>query len=572
MKKIKGLPVSEGIAIGKARLISKEKHKIKKRKIDEEQIENELEKFKKTIAKVTDDIDTLVDDLSLSKLNRDILTTHKMIVEDPEFHKNVKKKVKTELKSLEKAVDEHFEEVSEMFESLDNDYMAGRSSDYREVKNRLLNHILGKDESQEKHDFAKDSILVMHEVSIALITHLFKNKIAGICTEEGGKTSHTAIIARSMNLPMLTGVNKIQNSVEDGQEIILDCEKGFVYIEPNEEIRNKYKQELVELKAEKEKLNKIKDKKTQTLDGYQIKLMSNIEIPEETELVLQNQSDGIGLFRTEFLFIGKKELPTEAEQTEIYKQVATKIYPQDVIIRTIDVGGDKVYEKLDLIEQENPNLGLRGIRISLSYKELFETQLRALFNANVKGNIKILLPMISDVAEIIETKKIIDNIKPNLTANEKDKNFDIELGAMIEIPSAALNADAIIQECDFLSIGTNDLIQYTLAADRDNPGIQNYYRSSNPAVFKLIKMTIESAHKFNKKVAVCGEMAGRKAYIPLLLGMGVDSLSVSPGIYLESKKCILDTEMKQAKDLVNKVLNMKNVDKIDKLLKGDKKK
>jgi len=552
MKKLKGIIVSSGIAIGLAKIIEKEKLQIKKKSIQHYEIEDELLKFEKSVEHVNKDIDNLIEDISHPE-NKKILTTHKMILQDPEFSKSITNLVSKELVSLEQAINDHFTDIVKLFNKMENEYYAERANDYEDVAYRLLGHIL-KQKTDNLNKLDENSILIMRNISPSGITRVFEKKIKGLCTEKGSKTSHSSIIARSMNLPTLVSVHDLMDSVQENQQVIIDGNNGQIIISPGRETLTKYKKLLAIETAEWEKLQEIINLDSQTKDGKKITLMSNIEIPAETSQVTRFKSEGIGLFRTEFLFLDREELPTEDEQFKIYKSIAEKIAPFPLVIRTIDVGGDKLTKILNIENEANPNLGCRGIRISLEHHPVFKIQIRAILRANVSGNVKIMFPMISGVEEVIKAKKIIEQCKKELQNEKVEFNGNIEIGSMIEIPSAALTSDLISEECDFLSIGTNDLVQYTLAVDRDNDAVESYYDPYHRSVMQLIKMTIENAHKKGIKVALCGELASEKDFIPILIGLGIDELSVSPGRLLTTKKEILKCEFQKCEKYSNKIL------------------
>lgn len=557
MEIIKGIAVSSGIAIGYAKLVRKEKLLIKRKTIQDYEIEDELLHFEKSVNHVVKDIDTLIADLSHSKVNKEILTTHKMILQDPEFFDKITKLISNELYSLENAINEHFSSLVELFNNMDNEYFSLRSQDYEDVADRLLGHLL----KQEKNYFEKldeNSILISENITPSGVTKAYEKKIKGFCTEKGSKNSHSSIIARSMNLPSVSGISKILSIIKEEQLLVIDGSKGLLIISPDDQTLKEYRELFQKEEEEKHKLQKLKNIESRTKDGKRILLMCNIEIPEELELVLKYNSDGIGLFRTEFLFIGRIELPSENEQYEIYKKIAEKCAPQPVIIRTIDVGGDKLSEILNIEHEENPNLGCRGIRISLENIPVFKTQIRAILRANSKGNVKIMFPMISSVDEVIKAKEIIEICKNELKKEKIAFNPEIEIGAMIEVPSAAITSDLIAEECDFLSIGTNDLIQYTLAVDRDNQAVLSYYQPCHPAVIKLMKLTVKNAHKKGVKVAICGEMASEPEFIPILIGLGIDEFSVSPGKILLIKKEILQCDLHESAKMVGTKYNLKD--------------
>ncbi|MCD4818133.1 MAG: phosphoenolpyruvate--protein phosphotransferase [Candidatus Cloacimonetes bacterium] len=565
MQIFRGNSISKGIAIGKVKIIKRHKYNISRKRINKKEIETELIKFEKHIEEVIDDIDDLIKKKEHTKESIDILDTHKMILKDPDFSNNIKNLIQSDLLSLEKAIEEHFTQVIGIFNRMNNSLFSSRSSDYRDVAERLLGHIL----NQKKNDDKIDDIDIVFSETInpSEVTRFFTMNVKGFCVESGSKHSHSAIIARSMNIPMLTNFPNLLNSIKNDEIVILDGNEGLFIITPDEQTLDRYKQLLQEQIHYQNELTKIVDLKTQTLDKHIIKLMSNIEIPEEIDQVKKSKSEGIGLFRTEFLFIDRDTLPEEEEQFKIYKKIAESMYPEPVIIRTIDAGGDKLSNILNPIMEINPNLGLRGIRLSFAHKALFKIQIRAILRANIGGNIKIMFPMISCVKEIRKAKAIIKQCREELVTENKEHCEYIKIGAMIEIPSAALTSDIISKECDFLSIGTNDLTQYTLAVDRDNEMVDKYYCSIHPAVIQLIKTTIKNAHDNGILVAVCGEMASTNELIPLLIGLGIDELSVSPGKLLELKQIILDLSYKKSKSLAYQILKMDTIEQIKKKLK-----
>ncbi|HHE39446.1 MAG TPA: phosphoenolpyruvate--protein phosphotransferase [Candidatus Cloacimonetes bacterium] len=555
MKKLKGIIVSSGIAIGSAKIVDRVKLQIKKKSIQHHEIEDELIKFEKSVEHVVKDIDNLIEDISQTE-NKEILTTHKMILQDPEFSKSIINLVSKELLSLEQAINDHFTDIVKLFNKMENKYYAERAHDYEDVAYRLLGHIL-KQKTDNLNKLDENSILIMRNISPSGITRVFEKKIKGLCTEKGSKTSHSSIIARSMNLPTLVGIPGLLDSVQEDQQVIIDGNDGQIIISPDKETLSYYKKKLAMETAEWEKLQEIINLESKTKDGKKITLMSNIEIPVETRQVVNFKSEGIGLFRTEFLFLDREELPSENEQYRIYKNIAEKIAPFPLVIRTIDVGGDKLSKILNIENEANPNLGCRGIRFSLEHHPIFKIQIKAILRANIYGNVKIMFPMISGVGEVIKAKKVIEQCKKELENKNVEFNGNIQIGSMIEIPSAALTSDLISEECDFLSIGTNDLVQYTLAVDRDNDAVESYYDPYHRSVIQLIKMTIDNAHQKGIKVALCGELASEKDFIPILIGLGIDELSVSPGRLLTTKKEILNCESKKCEKSSEGILNKK---------------
>ncbi len=565
MKKIKGNSVSTGIAIGKAKIIDKHELHIERKKILRSEIEFELSRFREDVDFVISELNKLIQDYTYSQENRDILESHKLILKDPEFNSRISKLISEDQNSLEQAINTYFTEAADIFSNLNNKYLSHRVIDFEDVAYRLLSHIMDKRKDILK-DVDENSILIMENISPSFVTKVFDKNIQGLCTERGSRNSHSSIIARSMNLPMLVNSLGLLGNIKNGEDIIIDGNDGYVIISPTKSVLKKYQVIYNEEQKDRKGLLKLIDVEPMTKDGKIIKLMSNIEIPQEIDQVLKYKSAGIGLFRTEFLFIDREDLPTEEEQYEIYKDIAEQCKPNSVIIRTIDVGGDKLSNILNIAYEENPNLGCRGIRISLQNIPIFKQQIKAILRANIQGNIKIMFPMISSVDELVKVKEIIEICSKELINTGIAFNPEMELGAMIEIPSAVITSDSIAEECDFLSIGTNDLIQYTLAVDRDNQSISDYYKPTHPSVIRSIKLTVDNAHKIGKKVAVCGEMASEKEYVKLLLALGVDELSVSPGRLLLIKKEIIDCNITEMKSKLDKILSCKTSKAVLKLI------
>ncbi|MCK4957127.1 MAG: phosphoenolpyruvate--protein phosphotransferase [Candidatus Cloacimonetes bacterium] len=565
MKILSGIAVSPGIGIGHAKIIKQKLIEIDKHSIEQEDIHKEVERFEKSLIHVINDIDKLIDNYSNNKNNKQILTTHKMMLEDPELIDRIKELISKELMSLEKAIDFHFNEIVAFFNKMDNEYMSERSSDYQDLAYRLLAHVTDQKEDC-LDDLDEDSILLMSDITPSKLTRIFKQHISGLCTEKGSKTSHSSIIARSMSLPTVVGIDHVVEQAKQGEIVIVDGNEGKIILDPDEKTLIYYREIWKKEEQKKIELQEIIDVVAKTKDGKRIKLKCNIEIPEELEQIASLNSDGIGLMRTEFLFIDKDELPDEDEQYQIYKEIANKMKPQQVIIRTIDVGGDKLSNILNISKEVNPNLGCRGVRISLRDQENFKIQIKAILRANEFGNVAVMFPMISNVNEIRKLKSIIEECQAELSEAGVAINSVIKIGVMIEIPSAAINSDIFSKECDFFSIGTNDLVQYTLAVDRGNQLVADYYQPTNPAVLRLLNMTIVNGHEQNLSISVCGEMASEDNYIKLLIGLGVDELSVSPGRYLAVKEKILNCDYSKAKELAANVLGLASSNEIEEML------
>ncbi|MFO7895561.1 MAG: phosphoenolpyruvate--protein phosphotransferase [Candidatus Cloacimonadales bacterium] len=565
MQTFQGLAVSGGVGIGKAKIILPQKIVVESSKIEKHQVESEIARFEQSLQHVLADIDRMIENYSHTKDNKKILTTHKMMLKDPEFIEKIKQKISEEFYSLEKAVDQHFNEVIEFFAKMDNNYMSERSQDFQDVAQRLLSHI-----TNQKYDILddvdEDSILLLQEITPSQITKLFEHKVNGLITEKGSKTDHSSIIARSIGLPTIVSLENITQKIENESLLILDGYSGKLIVEPEADVLEKYQKIFRQDQRQQEELRKIIDKPALTRDGRKISLKCNIEIPEEMSQVKRLNCDGIGLLRTEFIFIDRPDLPDEEEQFAIYKKIAEKLGDKELIIRTIDVGGDKLSKILSVQKEINPNLGCRGIRISLAYPEIFKVQLKAILRANKYGNISLMFPMVSSLRELRLAKKILAECQLELSEAAVEFDAEMRLGVMIEVPSAALNSELFAAECDFLSIGTNDLIQYTLAVDRGNEHVIDYYQPLDPAVLKLISTTVQSAKAHDIPVSICGEMASELDYVPLLIGLGVTELSVSPGTFLKVKDKVLQTNYSEAKKIASQALQAAGAEEVQKII------
>ncbi len=563
MQKLKGLGVSHGISIGKAVLKEIHPMTIPERRIEKECILRELERLDSAIEKVVSDIDHLIDEYAFSDVDREILHSHKLILQDPELRKNVSRILDENMVGLENAVHRHFSYAIDLFEKMDNAYYAERVSDYREVANRLLGHMMGYEDDilSKLHN---DSILVLEEIPVSLLTKVSKKGIAGVVAEIGSRTSHSSIVARALGIPAVVGVENLLKSVSNDQELILDGYAGEVILSPSQQNITLYKHMIEQERYRSEQLLKLVDLPAKTKDGVRINLRCNIELPDELAHVKRINADGIGLFRTEFIYIGDMELPSENEQFEQYKMIAEALKPNPVIIRTVDIGGDKLHASINLRHEENPNLGCRGIRLSLRNPEMFHAQLKAILRASHYGNIKVMFPMVSSLDELLRAKQHMNECMNELRKNEIPFDEEIKLGVMIEVPSAAMISDTLAQHCDFFSIGTNDLIQYTLAVDRTSENVTDYYNPYHPAIMHLITLIVQNARKYNLPVSVCGEMASDRDFVPILLGLGITELSVNPGSLLIIKEFISKIDSSILVDLVLDILDQitsKNVQK-----------
>ena len=563
---IKGKGISKGIGFGKVFIFEKRKRKIKK--VIVENSENELEKFKTALNKVEKEIEETIQQSSGTE--KEIMNAYLMILKDPTLVIETENLIKNLKYNAEYAIEERFNKIIEMFKKINDEYMAERAKDIIDIKEKLLDKIL-KDENIKLNKLPQNTIIVTKELTTSETAKLDFKNVSGIITEIGGVNSHTAIMARTHSIPLITEIHNINEIFNNEQYICMNGSTGEIFINPTKEEENNLLEQQKLIEEEKNKLEEYKNKETKTKDGFKVELVSNIGIPSDVEKVIESTAEGIGLFRTEFLYMDNEKMPTEEEQFLSYKEVAEKMQGKPVIIRTLDVGGDKEIKYLNLPKEENPFLGFRAIRICLANIEMFEIQLRAILKASAYGNISIMIPMISSIEELRKTKQIVEECKKEL--QEKNIKFkkDIKLGIMIEIPSTAIMAEQFAKECDFFSIGTNDLIQYTVAVERGNEKISNLYSKYNPAVIRLIKMAIDGAHKEGIFCGMCGEVAGDSKFIPILIGMGLDEFSMNSNKILQARKVITNLEKKQCEKLVENIIKLDSSNKIKEELENFKK-
>lgn len=558
MKKIKGIPVSEGIAIGKAVVYRKEKIKIKKRKIDPKQTKTELEKYHKAVLQELQEVQDIIDNYLENEKEKELISSYKLILKDPLMEEKITEMIEDRLFTAEFALKNYLDEVSQTFAKMTNKYFSERVSDYENTIARLIDHLNGNENHLEDEIFNNrqqgDYIYVLDDISPSQVAKSYQGTAQGLCLAKGSKTSHTAIISRALGLPVVVGIENLFEKIQPGDDLLLNGYNGEIVINPDEAAVKKYQSLLKEENRQKAELEKTINIPAQTADGKKIPLYCNIELEQEIDTVIKKKADGIGLFRTEYLYVDRKDLPQEDEQFEVYRNIAEKMKDKPVIIRTYDLGGDKLAGDFHRKPESNPFLGCRGIRLSLKEPEVFKTQIKALLRANKYGNIMVMFPMVSSAYEVSESIKIIEYCKEELRQKNIEHNPDIKLGAMIEIPAAVFCIAELANLCDFFSLGTNDLVQYTLAADRINKEVERYYNPYHPSILKMINITVANAHRFKKPVSICGEIASDPDFIPLLIGSGVDSLSLNPASLLAVKKKVSECSFQEAKKMVRKVL------------------
>ncbi len=534
----KGIAASKGYAIGKVFLKIDNEVKITEKKIDN--IDGEKERLNVAIEASRVQLKVIKEkaEKEIGAEKAAVFESHIMLLDDPEFTGSMETGIATNSINAEKAVSDVIESYAAIFEAMEDAYMKERGADVKDVGKRILTNLSGNvDGGMESIE--KNTVIVAHDLTPSDTAQLDKNKVIGFLTNVGGRTSHSAIMARTLEIPAVVGLNNITDSVKNGDSIIVDGTEGLAIINPNEATVKEYTEKKKKYEEEKEELKKLVNHKTVTKAGKRVEVCGNIGKAKDIETVLANGGDGVGLFRTEFLYMDRDSMPTEDEQFEAYKHVTEKMGKKTVVIRTLDIGGDKKLTYLPLPEEMNPFLGFRAIRLCLGRKDIFKVQLRALLRASSYGNLKIMFPMISSLGEFLEAKEILKECMGELKAEGKSYNENLETGIMVEIPAAAIMADELAKYVDFFSIGTNDLIQYTLAADRMNEQVSYLYNPMHPAVLRLIKMTIEAAHKEGKWCGMCGEMAGDEKFIPTLVEYGLDEFSMSASSILNAKKYIM---------------------------------
>ena len=566
---LNGIAASSGVAIGKVFVLEEDDFLVVKKEISGPQIKQELTRLKNAMEKTKIELEENQKELNkvLGENYAKIADAHLLILNDPMIRDEIKKLINKGT-NAEYALHEVVENLSKTFDLIDNEYFRERKHDLLDVAKKMMRNLLGKTK-KSLMDLDEDSIIIARNLTPADTVNMKEVMVKGFVTEIGGKTSHTALVAQSLEIPAVVGLKDIIHKVKQGMPIIVDGNLGLVILEPSEETIENYKREYEIQISNKKELEKFKDLPAVTTDGREVILGANIENPEEVRAALRHGANAIGLYRSEFMYMSKKTMPTEEEHYQNYSKVAKKMMPYEVIIRTMDLGGDKIARLglMNIGREANPFMGLRAIRFCLKYPDIFKAQLKGILRAAVHGNIKIMYPMISRISEIKEANKILEKAKEELRKEGKPFKEDIEVGVMIEVPSAAVISDIIAKEVDFLSIGTNDLIQYTMAVDRVNADVAHLYSPMHPAILRLLKTIIDSAHAAGKNVGMCGEMAGDPAYTAVLLGLGLDEFSMSAVQIPKVKKIIRSISKTEAKKLVEQLFKCTNMNEVDLVMK-----
>ncbi|MCY9508632.1 phosphoenolpyruvate--protein phosphotransferase [Paenibacillus larvae] len=561
---LRGIAAASGYAMGPAFLLQETEAEIVRRELSPEEAEMEVKRFEAEVNQSIAELEELKvqTEEKMGEEHANIFGTHILVLQDEEYIGRVKEMIQSNRINAEAALEDATQEIVTLFESMDNEYLRERAADIRDVSKRIMNHLLGLEAGGLSQ--VKDSVVLLaHDLTPSDTAQLDRDKIAGFATNIGGRTSHSAIMARSMEIPAVVGLNDVTAKVKSGDYVILDGAKGILLINPEESVIASYKELQQKYEARLQELKKFHDKPSVTADGHLLEIVSNIGNPQDAHAAERSGAEGIGLYRSEFLYMGRQSLPSEEEQFDAYKVVA-EIFGSKapVVIRTLDIGGDKELPYMDLPKEANPFLGYRAIRLCLDRKDIFKTQLRAILRASSFGNIKLMYPMIATMQELREANAILAEVKQELDKENIPYNREMEVGMMIEVPAAALVADQLAREVDFFSIGTNDLVQYTMAADRMNERISYLTEPFNPAVLRLIRNVINAAHQQGKWAGMCGEMAGNLTAIPLLVGLGLDEFSMSAGSILSARALMSRLNRPEMQKLAEEALNMTSAEEI----------
>lgn len=562
---VSGIAASDGIAIGKVFKFEKKALRITNKK--NEFYEEEIKKLNKAIDLSKNELTDISENItkSIDKEHGEIFLAHREILVDPEIYKKTVEKIEKDKVNAAFAYHQITEYFAKQFENMKDEYFSERAVDVRDVSRRVISHLLGV-ENISLNEITNEVILIARDLTPSDTAQLNQKFVRGFITNIGGKTSHSAIMARSIEIPAVVGTRDIMSRVKNNDLIILDGISGKVIINPSNKEIEEYKNKKTNYVNDRNKLKVLRNKETITACGKKIELAANIGSPKDIETVIGNGAEGIGLYRTEFLYMESDDFPTEEEQFIAYKKVCESLNPKPVVIRTLDIGGDKELKYLKTPDELNPFLGHRAIRLCFEEEKMFETQIRALLRASAFGNIKIMFPMIATIGDFRRAKGFVEKIKKEFDNKSIEYNKNIEIGIMVEIPATAILADCFAKEVDFFSIGTNDLIQYTFAADRMNQKVSYLYQPYNPSLLRLIKMVIDSAHAEGKWVGMCGEMAGDPIAIPLLVGLGLDEFSMSATSILKARHLISNIKLEDAKSLVESAIYKDTSSEVKKLV------
>ncbi len=551
--RFRGIPVSAGVCRGRIVVLRRNRPNIVQRQLTDAEVAEEINRLERALVQTRQQILEVQRKVgeAMGSQEGSIFDAHLLVLEDRTLMDEVVRVIQTEKVNAEHAFHRVAERYAATLAAIDDEYLRERATDMRDVSLRVLNNLLGVDEEQDLRNLKEPCIIISHDLTPSNTAQLDKRKVLGFATDVGSKTSHTAIMARSLRIPAVVGLSDASARLETGQYALLDGVNGVVIINPTDQTLYEYGQLILKQATLQQILRDILREPAVTLDGHRVFLAANIEQAADAEQVKANGADGVGLFRTEYLFLNREHLPGEEQQYQSYREAAATLKPLPVVIRTLDLGGDKFLAHIQMPQELNPFLGWRAIRISLQERDIFRAQLRAILRASAEGNLKMMYPMISGLDELNQANALVEEYKSELRRENIPFDENMEIGAMIETPSAAIVADSLAKRVRFFSIGTNDLIQYSLAVDRMNEKIAHLYEPTHPAIVRLIKMIVDAAHNHGVRVSVCGEMAGDPALTPLLLGLGVDELSAAPPLVPQVKFIIRRLKLVEAKALAS---------------------
>lgn len=560
----KGIKASSGIAIGEIYVFDRVEVSVDQSLINENMEDDEKKRIQSAIKQYVSELE---DSKDKSEAQINIANAHIELLQDPYFSDTIDSKISSEHKNAELALKETISEMVEIMSQLDDEYLKERASDYKDIGYQLMYKLKGI-KPKDLSSIEKNSIIISKELTPSDTTNMNKENVAGFATDLGGKTSHTSIIAQTLDIPALVGMIDISTKVKSGQKAIIDGNQGIIILDPSDDLLKSYQEKIEIEKDKKQRLKEIKDQKAISKDGKKLEVSANIGSIEDLKIAIENGCDGVGLFRTELLYMQNDHFPTEEEQFEVYKEATQMLADKPLIIRTLDIGGDKGLDYYKFPEEDNPFLGYRAIRLCLDREDIFRTQLKALVRASAFGNILIMIPMVINIKEFKRSLEIIEEIKKELDKNNIAYNKDLKVGIMIETPASVFMADKFIKYVDFFSIGTNDLSQYILAVDRGNENISNLYTNYNPAVLRAIKHVIDISHEHGKWTGMCGQFASDTEATKLLLGLGLDEFSASSAKIAEIKDLIIKSDVKKESDFADSLLDLESPEEVEEEVKN----
>ena len=569
---LKGTAVSSGISIGKVYLLERGKIHVSKYKVKEDQVDREIGRFRAAIRRAVDELNEVKQSIVDAEIRKHafIIDAHLLILQDRFFYDDIIETIRRDRINAEWALDLVVSKFLASFDKVEDPYLRERGQDLSHIHQRLLRIMVkGKASLVDTKGIRGKAVIVAHDISPADTIQLDLNKISGFVTDVGGRTSHTSIVARALEIPAVVGLGNITGLVKNNDTIIIDGDEGVVIINPDDDLRKAYAAKHVRLTIQRKEFVRIARLKSETRDGFRIRVGANIELLAEMEIVERYGAEGIGLYRTEYIYLSRKTLPTEMDHYHIYRKLAENRAVKYTTIRTLDIGGDKFASKIEVPKEINPAMGLRAIRLCIKEVDLFKAQLRGILRASVYGPLRILFPMVSGLEEVKRAKAILHECMEELRSEHVDFNEGIKIGIMIEVPATTIISDLLAREVDFFSIGTNDLIQYTLAIDRVNEYVSYLYEPLHPAVLRMIKRTVDDAHAANVEVSICGEMAGEPLYAPVLLGLDLDELSMNAYIIPKVKKIIRGLGHSYCRDLVKEVFTKESAKESEYLLEKE---